>query len=418
LAIIDISDPTNPGLPVYEDTAGTASGVFVCGNFAYVADYGSGLAIIDISDPTNPGLPVYEDTTGYARDVYVSGDYAYVADYDYGLAVIDISNPTNPEPPIYESTTDWALGVYVSGDFAYLGVGSSGLAVIRIRRRFDIVDPVIIIIYPNISNNLFGAIAPSFSVIVEDIYPGLDTMWYTIDGGIVNKTFTSNASINQILWNNRGNGTVTIRFYANDTSGNINWDEIMVRKDIMGPTIIINAPSINQEFEAAPSYDLSIEEGNLDKIWYTLNDGATYKFITSLSGMIDQAVWGGISEGSVTITFFANDTLGNVNSESIFIYKISGGVPGELLILIIVSFLGIAIISTIIFTARQKIRKSKRYKMQKAIVKNELAQFKSKMNNFIISNLKEHYKDEWFEKGIPDEIKAQIEKIKKSKEKR
>ncbi|MHA1960692.1 MAG: hypothetical protein ACW99U_10690, partial [Candidatus Thorarchaeota archaeon] len=73
-----------------------ARGVFVSGDYAYVADWDDGLAVINISDPTNPGTPVYEDTRGLAYDVYVSGDYAYVADLNTGLAVIDISDPTNP----------------------------------------------------------------------------------------------------------------------------------------------------------------------------------------------------------------------------------------------------------------------------------------------------------------------------------
>ena len=76
-----------------------------------MADRSSGLAVIEISDPTNPGTPVYEDTTGDAYSVYVSGDYAYVADQSSGLAVIDISDPTNPGTPIYEGTTGRAGGV-------------------------------------------------------------------------------------------------------------------------------------------------------------------------------------------------------------------------------------------------------------------------------------------------------------------
>ena len=39
------------------DTTGFAYGVTVVGNYAYVADDASGLAIIDITDPHNPGDP-------------------------------------------------------------------------------------------------------------------------------------------------------------------------------------------------------------------------------------------------------------------------------------------------------------------------------------------------------------------------
>ena len=111
LAIIDISDPTNPDTLVYENTDGVAKGVYIDGDYAYVADGSEGLAIIDISNPTNPGIPIYENTTGDATDVYVNGDFAYVADGSEGLAIINISDPINPGIPVYENTTGDALGV-------------------------------------------------------------------------------------------------------------------------------------------------------------------------------------------------------------------------------------------------------------------------------------------------------------------
>jgi len=79
----------------YEDTTGFAYGVYVSGNYAYVADGPNGLAVINISDPTDPGVPVYENTDGNASSVYLSGDYAYVADYNEGLVVIQIQKRVN-----------------------------------------------------------------------------------------------------------------------------------------------------------------------------------------------------------------------------------------------------------------------------------------------------------------------------------
>ncbi|MBA7519943.1 hypothetical protein ES705_12031 [subsurface metagenome] len=167
LAVIDISNPTNPGTPVYEDTTGDVIGVYVSGDYAYVADGISGLAVIDISDPTNPGTPVYEDTTGEAYGIYVSGDYAYVAVSYSGLVVIDISEPTNPGTPIYEDTTGGAWDVYVSGDYAYVADTTSGLAVIQVRKRFAMEDPII-------SN------APS-DLTVEAGYTGQSLSWTATD---------------------------------------------------------------------------------------------------------------------------------------------------------------------------------------------------------------------------------------------
>ncbi len=109
----------------------------------------------------------YEDTTGYACGVYVSGDYAYVADFTSGLAVINISDPTNPGTPVYEDTTDYAWGVYVSGDYAYVADGPSGLAVIQVRKRVAMENPII-------SN------APS-DLTVEAGYTGQSLSWTATD---------------------------------------------------------------------------------------------------------------------------------------------------------------------------------------------------------------------------------------------
>ena len=75
------------------------------GDYAYVADYitdlverPSSLAVIDVSDPINPGTPVYEVTHGWAEDVYVSGDYAYLVNR-VGLVIIEISDLINPGTP-------------------------------------------------------------------------------------------------------------------------------------------------------------------------------------------------------------------------------------------------------------------------------------------------------------------------------
>ena len=48
-------------------------------NYAYVADGWSGFRIINISNPASPTEVGYHDTPGYANGVYVSGNYAYVA---------------------------------------------------------------------------------------------------------------------------------------------------------------------------------------------------------------------------------------------------------------------------------------------------------------------------------------------------
>ncbi|MFN7380787.1 MAG: DUF4347 domain-containing protein, partial [Dolichospermum sp.] len=132
LQIIDISNPTTPTLKGNYDTSGYAQSVQVVGNYAYVADRDSGLQIIDISNPTNPTLKGNYDTSGEAQGVQVVGNYAYVADRYSGLQIIDISNPTTPTLKGNYVTTGGAWGVQVVGNYAYVADYYSGLQIIDI----------------------------------------------------------------------------------------------------------------------------------------------------------------------------------------------------------------------------------------------------------------------------------------------
>ena len=61
-------------------------------------------------------------------------------------------------------------------------------------------------------------------------------MWYTINNGATNIFFTLNGTINQPLWDMLPEGNVTIRFYANDSIGNLNFQEITIVKAIPQPS--------------------------------------------------------------------------------------------------------------------------------------------------------------------------------------
>ncbi len=113
------------------DTPGIAWGIYVSGDYAFIADAHEGLHIMDISDPLNPILLGTYDTSNYARDVCVDGDYAFVADGDEGLKVIDISNPSTPVQRASLDLTE-SRGICISGDYAYIADHYSGLRIIDI----------------------------------------------------------------------------------------------------------------------------------------------------------------------------------------------------------------------------------------------------------------------------------------------
>ena len=79
-------------------------GVYVSGNYAYVASAGSNaLEIVDVSDPANPthrGSIVNGSGGALLNNpysVFVSGSNAYVASAgSNALEIVDVSNPANP----------------------------------------------------------------------------------------------------------------------------------------------------------------------------------------------------------------------------------------------------------------------------------------------------------------------------------
>ncbi|MFX1418998.1 MAG: NosD domain-containing protein [Promethearchaeota archaeon] len=104
---------------------------------------------------------------------------------------------------------------------------------------FPIVDkarPKMIIYEPEVDET-FGTIAPSFNILIKDKY--VYKMWYTLDGGIHNYTFTHNSTINQDAWNKIPEGLVLLRFYATDKAGNIVFKEITIYKKISDLSIFL-----------------------------------------------------------------------------------------------------------------------------------------------------------------------------------
>ena len=134
LRIIDISTPASPSEVGFYDTPGYALGVYVMGNYAYVADRDSGLRIIDISTPASPSEVGFYDTPGYAVGVYVSGNYAYVADGNTsGLRIIDVSNPASPTEILYyddDTLIGYSVSVFVDGSYVYVAHERAGLLIL------------------------------------------------------------------------------------------------------------------------------------------------------------------------------------------------------------------------------------------------------------------------------------------------
>ena len=151
--------------------------------------------------------------------------------------------------------------------------------------------------------------------------PNLDIMWYTLNNGMQEVPFLTNESIDETLWDSLSDGLNLITFYANDSVGNENSSSVTVIKDTAPPDIHINAPTLNYVSEhTPPAFNVEITDFLLNKTWYTVDFGVTKYFFTS-NESIDTTAWDNAIDGIVSLTFYANDTLGNERNSTVYVFK-------------------------------------------------------------------------------------------------
>jgi hypothetical protein len=108
-----------------------AHGVFVSGEYAYVADGEAGIKIIDIDPPESAGIMKTVDTQNDSG-IFISGGYAYVAHtYGVGLTIIDIDPLEDASIYTTVDTSYSAYNVKVSDGYAYLA-GGNGLRIVKL----------------------------------------------------------------------------------------------------------------------------------------------------------------------------------------------------------------------------------------------------------------------------------------------
>ncbi len=303
----------------------------------------------DVTVPTiNINSPILNELFGTTAPNFI------IETYDINLDIMwyTLDNGLTNTTFITNGTISQVLWDVLSNDTAtiifYANDSAGNEAFSSVTIRVDKNIPTIEINSPT-PNELYGTSAPSFNVEMRDT--NLDTMWYTLDNRLTLTTFITNGTINQALWDALPEGNVIIRFYANNSAGNVGFAEVTIRKDVTAPIITINNPENSDVIGAtAPNFDISVGELNLDKTWVSLNGGNNITF-TGLTGTINQALWDALSEGNVIIRFYANDTLGRIGFQEVTVVKnISQsnppGIPGYniLLLLGIVSTIAVIIV--------------------------------------------------------------------------
>lgn len=217
--------------------------------------------------------------------------------------------------------------------------------------KYDKV-PEITIVSPD-ENKLFASVPPSFNISI--LGPELHSMWYKISEYPYTEIFLDNftGTINQEEWDKAGTEVVTIKFYAKDLLNRVGVAEVSVNKDINAPNIHIYGPSEGRKYEGqVPYYSITIDEPNLDSIWYTIDGGVNNYTITpppewdqkgTHGDYINEEAWDAAPYDAIDIGIYANDTMGNIGYEEVYVWKMKPeppGIPGYTP-LILISTLGV-----------------------------------------------------------------------------
>jgi len=235
-----------------------------------------------------------------------------------GYSPIILSNNTDEYLNIF-IWSGLSEGIFLVDIFAEDSLGYISDS-IRLTLYKDTVQPVIDIVLPQ-SNDIYGEISPNFEISVSENH--LNTTWYILIGESTIMSFTGfSGTIDQTIWDLFGNGTVSIRFYANDTAGNIGNKEITVQKNIYDPIITITSPGNDDLFGVtAPNFTIYKSGPLLQSTWYTLDSGITNITFTGLNGTINQTEWENFGFGITLLRFYINDSFGKIGFDVITIRK-------------------------------------------------------------------------------------------------
>ncbi|MDA3855289.1 MAG: S8 family serine peptidase [Candidatus Woesearchaeota archaeon] len=191
------------------------------------------------------------------------------------------------------------------------------------RKQAFIVDTI----KPTITVNSPNSFKYSSLYIIFNITSNeFSQMWFSVDNGttntsmqtIDNLSFTYNFSI-------QNNNNYSIIFYAQDVVGNLNQTQkINFSVDSKSPKISINSPQ-NINYSNINSTILNITLDEIGLAWFSTNNGITNTSMQNLDSLTFTYNLTGLIDGIYNLIFYANDTIGNLNSTSIQ-FRIDNGI--------------------------------------------------------------------------------------------
>lgn len=207
-----------------------------------------------------------------------------------------------------QSESVYLLNNFSDGNHKLLFYANNSLGSIgenSIEFSVDNRTPVVTFIYPPNGLNFSSNINITYKVVEAN----LQDCWWSLNG--VNSTPSVCVNITGQTW---PQGLNSIRIYARDFVGHVGRSGIRTFYiDTILPAITIIYPTNSLYNKNVTEMNYSVFDANIDSCWWNDNDGAN---ATIACG----ANWSAISvlsDGNHVINFYANDSLGNVNSASV-----------------------------------------------------------------------------------------------------
>jgi hypothetical protein len=131
LHILSVSNPANPALAdSFYIEYQRCTDVEVRNNHAYVTYGDTGLVVLNVTNPANPTLVGHTDTQEHLMRIALYGDYAYTPSYQNGLMIFDISDSTSPDSVGVYQPSGEVYDIVIDGVYGYITVSDSGLMII------------------------------------------------------------------------------------------------------------------------------------------------------------------------------------------------------------------------------------------------------------------------------------------------
>lgn len=231
-----------------------------------------------------------------------------------------VANFTSTTSPAFANFTSLADGQYYFNGTATDTLNNINLSLSTRNVTIDTTNPDLNITFPTVNNTNQTDNTIDINFTRSDT--NLASCWYSNDTYLVNITLASCANITTVVWSN---ALHNLTIWINDSAGNINQSSISFNisgvADTTNPNVTINQP-LNQSYTTTTiNFNVTAEdETSMSDVYYTLNDGADNFTMANLS--TSPSEWTAqnttMSQGSHTVTYYANDTSNNLNdSESV-----------------------------------------------------------------------------------------------------